>query len=64
MPEIACLVLGCLLGIVFLVLAVQWCHSRAIGLGKKHAGYGSQSWWSKGLGEALRDANHFRPPLL
>ncbi|XP_021062479.1 scavenger receptor cysteine-rich domain-containing protein SCART1-like [Mus pahari] len=31
--EIACLVLGCLLGIVFLVLAVQWCHSRAIGLG-------------------------------
>ncbi|XP_032750931.1 scavenger receptor cysteine-rich domain-containing protein SCART1-like [Rattus rattus] len=34
MPEIACLVLGCLLGIVFLLLAAQWCHSRA--MGKKH----------------------------
>ncbi|KAL6087621.1 hypothetical protein STEG23_034501 [Scotinomys teguina] len=33
LPEIACLVLGCLLGIIFLVLAVQWYHSRAISMG-------------------------------
>nr|XP_034369370.1 scavenger receptor cysteine-rich domain-containing protein SCART1-like [Arvicanthis niloticus] len=38
MPEIACLVLGCLLGIVFLVLAAQWCHSRAIGMGSEAMG--------------------------
>ncbi|KAM7329536.1 hypothetical protein ACRRTK_011149 [Alexandromys fortis] len=33
LPEIACLVLSCLLGIVFLVLAARWCHSRAISMG-------------------------------
>ncbi|KAH0508183.1 Scavenger receptor cysteine-rich domain-containing protein SCART1 [Microtus ochrogaster] len=33
LPEIASLVLSCLLGIVFLVLAVRWCHSRAISMG-------------------------------
>ncbi|XP_076419213.1 scavenger receptor cysteine-rich domain-containing protein SCART1-like [Peromyscus maniculatus bairdii] len=33
LPEIACLVLGCLLGIVFLVLASKWYCSRAISMG-------------------------------
>ncbi|XP_052569536.1 scavenger receptor cysteine-rich domain-containing protein SCART1 [Peromyscus californicus insignis] len=33
LPEIACLVLGCLLGIVFLVLASKWYRSRAISMG-------------------------------
>ncbi|XP_005351524.1 scavenger receptor cysteine-rich domain-containing protein SCART1-like [Microtus ochrogaster] len=33
LPEIASLVLSCLLGIVFLVLAARWCHSRAISMG-------------------------------
>ncbi|XP_051001058.1 scavenger receptor cysteine-rich domain-containing protein SCART1 [Acomys russatus] len=33
LPEIACLVLGCLLGIVFLVMAAQWCHIRDACLG-------------------------------
>lgn len=38
LPEIASMVLGCLLGIVLLVLAVQWCHIRAISMGKEHTG--------------------------
>ncbi|XP_021516036.1 scavenger receptor cysteine-rich domain-containing protein SCART1-like [Meriones unguiculatus] len=38
LPEIACLVLGCLLGIVFLLLVVQWCHSRAISVGSRATG--------------------------
>ncbi|ERE78012.1 deleted in malignant brain tumors 1 protein [Cricetulus griseus] len=33
LSEIACLVLGCLLGLVLLVLAAQWCHSKVISMG-------------------------------
>ncbi|XP_012890940.1 PREDICTED: scavenger receptor cysteine-rich type 1 protein M130-like [Dipodomys ordii] len=33
LPEIACLILGCLLGLVFLILGAQWCQRRAVCMG-------------------------------
>uniref|UniRef100_I3N4F7 Soluble scavenger receptor cysteine-rich domain-containing protein SSC5D n=1 Tax=Ictidomys tridecemlineatus TaxID=43179 RepID=I3N4F7_ICTTR len=38
LPEIACLVLGFVLGLVFLVLRVQWCHSSAACMGSGLSG--------------------------
>ncbi|VTJ87713.1 Hypothetical predicted protein [Marmota monax] len=38
LPEIACLVLGFVLGLVFLVLGVQWCHSSAACMGSGLSG--------------------------
>uniref|UniRef100_A0A8C5YTE7 Scavenger receptor family member expressed on T cells 1 n=1 Tax=Marmota marmota marmota TaxID=9994 RepID=A0A8C5YTE7_MARMA len=42
LPEIACLVLGFVLGLVFLVLGVQWCHSSAACMGRWMTGHGEQ----------------------
>ena len=39
LSEIACLVLGCLLGIVFLVMIAQWCHIRDASMGAGMLGH-------------------------
>uniref|UniRef100_A0A8D2D6J0 Scavenger receptor family member expressed on T cells 1 n=1 Tax=Sciurus vulgaris TaxID=55149 RepID=A0A8D2D6J0_SCIVU len=51
LPGIACLVLGCVLGLVLVVLGVQRCHSSAACMGRWMSGHGEQGPWGRSLGQ-------------